>query len=109
MYWLRAGGPNLEFGWPIGISLLSTFDLSLPNWALPGPRHIALLMAKDVVEGYAVILLTTVLGTVIGSTTEATPGYTSTVFSSMVILIVPKVLYNIIAIVKQFVVIELTI
>jgi len=100
MYWLGAGSPDLEFGWPIGISLLSTFDLSLPNWVLPGPGYIALLMAKNVVKGYAVILLTIVLGAVAGGATEATPGYTFIVLSSMVILIVPKVLCNIIVIVK---------
>jgi len=31
MYWLGAGGLDLEFGWPIGISLLGAFDLSLPD------------------------------------------------------------------------------
>jgi len=60
----------------------------------------ALLMARDVVEGYAVILLTIVLGAMAGGATEATPGYTSTVLSSMVILIVSKVLYNVIVTVK---------
>ena len=69
----------------------------------------ALLIARDVVEGYAVILLITVLGAVDDGATEATPGYTFTVLSSMVILIVPKVLCNVIATVKQFVVVELTI
>jgi len=66
-------------------------------------------MARNTVEGYVVILLTIVLGAVAGGATEAIPGYTFTVLSSIVILIVPKTLYNIIATVKQFVVIELTI
>jgi len=69
----------------------------------------ALLMARDTVEGCAVILLTTVLGAVAGGTTEATPGYTSTVLSNIVILIAPKALYNITATIKQLVVVELTI
>jgi len=60
----------------------------------------ALLIIRDIVEGYVIILLTIVLGAVAGSATEATPGYTSTILSSMIILIVPKVLYNIIATIK---------
>jgi len=60
----------------------------------------ALLIARNTIEGYAVILLIIVLGTVAGSATEATPGYTFTVFNSMIILIVSKVLYNIIATIK---------
>jgi len=56
-----------------------------------------------------VIFLIIILGTVAGGAIEAILGYTSIVFSSIVILIVFKVLYNIIATVKQFVVIELTI
>jgi len=68
-----------------------------------------LFIARDVVEGCAVILLTIVLGVVAGGATEAIPGYTSIVLSSMVILIVSKALYNIIATVKQLVIVELTI
>jgi len=59
-----------------------------------------LFMAKDVVKGYVVILLTTVLGTMAGGVIEAIPSYTSIVLSSIVILIASKVLYNIITIVK---------
>jgi len=88
---------------------LGAFDLSLPDWALPSPGYMALLMARDTVENYAVILPTIVLRTIADGTTEAIPSYTSTVLSSMVILIVPKVLCNIIATVKQLVVVELTI
>ena len=88
---------------------MGAFDLSLPDWVLPGPGYIVLLMARDVVEGCVVILLIIVLGTVASGTTEAIPGYTFIVLSSMVILIVPKTLYNIIATVKQLVVMELTI
>jgi len=60
----------------------------------------ALFIVKDIIEGCAVILLTIVLGTMADGAIEAIPGYISTVLSSIVILIVPKVLYNIIAIVK---------
>ena len=66
-------------------------------------------MARDIVKDYTIILLTIVLGTVVNSTTEAIPGYTFIVLSSIVILIVPKVLCNVITIVKQLVVVELTI
>jgi len=79
---------------------LGAFDLSLLDWVLPGPGHMALFMAKDIVEGYTVILLIIVLGAVVSGATKATPGYTSIVLSSMVILIVPKALYNITATVK---------
>jgi len=68
-----------------------------------------LFIVKDVVEGYTVILLIIVLGTIASNAIETILSYTFTVFSSIVILIVPKALYNIIAIVKQFVVVELTI
>ena len=74
MYWLGPSGPDLEFGWPTGVSVLGDFDLSLPDWALPGPGYMALLMARDAVEGCAVLLLATVLGAVAGSTTEAISG-----------------------------------
>jgi len=60
----------------------------------------ALLMTRNTVENYAVILFTIVLGTMASDATEAIPGYTFIILSSMVILIVPKVLYNIIVIVK---------
>jgi len=69
----------------------------------------ALLMARDIVEGYAVILLIIVLGAMADSVTEAIPGYTFTVFNSIIILIISKVLCNIIATVKQLIVMELTI
>jgi len=79
---------------------LGAFDLSLPDWVLPGPGYIVLLIVRDIVEGYVVILLTIVLGAVASGATEAIPGYTFIILSSMVILIVPKVLYNVIATVK---------
>jgi len=60
----------------------------------------ALFIVKDIVESYIVIFLTTILGTIVSSTTEAIPGYTSIILSNIVILIVPKVLYNIIVTVK---------
>ena len=43
------------------------------------------------------------------NTIKAILGYTFIVFNSIIILIVFKVLYNIIATVKQFIVMELTI
>jgi len=60
----------------------------------------ALFIVRNIVKGYVVIFLIIVLGTIVNSAIEAIPGYTFIVFSSIVILIVPKVLYNIIAIVK---------
>jgi len=69
----------------------------------------ALLIARDAVKGYIIILLAIVLGAVAGSTIEAIPGYTFTVLNSIIILIAPKVLYNIIATVKQLIIIEFTI
>jgi len=60
----------------------------------------ALFMARDIVEGYAVIFLTIVLGTVVDGVTKAIPGYTSIILSSIIILIISKILYNIITIVK---------
>jgi hypothetical protein len=83
--------------------------LSLSDWALPGPGYMALLIARDIVKGCAIILLAIVLGAVAGGAIEATPGYTSIVLSSMVILIVPKALCNVIATIKQLIVVELTI
>jgi len=59
-----------------------------------------LLIARDIVEGCAVILLIIVLGAMAGGATEAIPGYTSTVLSSIIILITPKVLYNITVTIK---------
>jgi len=66
-------------------------------------------MIRDVVKGCAVIFLAIVLGAVADSTIEAIPDYTFTVLSSIIILIVPKVLYNIIVTVKQFIIMEFTI
>lgn len=109
MCWLRAGSPNLELGWPTGVGLLGAFDLSLPDWALPGPGDMALLMARDTVEGCAVVLLTAVLGAVASCATEATPGYTSAVLSSMVILIASEALCNVAAAIKQLTVMELAV
>jgi hypothetical protein len=68
-----------------------------------------LLMARDTVEGCAVVLLTAVLGAVAGCAAEATPGYASAVLSSMVILIAPKALCNIAAAIKQLIVVELAV
>ena len=79
---------------------MGVFDLSFLDWVFSGLGHMALLMVKDAVEGCAVILFTIVLGTMANSATKTIPGYTSTVFSSMIILIIPKVLYNIIATIK---------
>ena len=59
-----------------------------------------MFIVKDIVEGYAIILLTIVLGTVVNSITEAIFGYTFIVLSSIVILIVFKVLYNIVITIK---------
>jgi len=59
-----------------------------------------LFIARNVVEGYVIILFTIVLGTIVDGAIKAIPGYTFTILSSMIILIVPKVLYNIITIVK---------
>ena len=59
-----------------------------------------MFIVKDIVEGYTVILLIIVLGTIVGDIIEAIPSYTFTVFSSIVILIIPKILYNIIIIIK---------
>jgi len=59
-----------------------------------------LLIARDIVKGCAVILLIIVLGAMADGITKAIPGYTFTVLSSIIILIVPKVLYNIITTVK---------
>ena len=109
MYWLRAGGPNLEFRQSTDISLLGTFDLSLPDQVLPGPGHIALLIARNTVEGYAIILLIIVLGTIADGATETTLDYTFTILNNIIILVVPKVLCNIIATIKQLIIIELTI
>jgi len=68
-----------------------------------------LFIIRNIVESCTVILLTIVLGAVVDNTTEATPDYTSTVLSNIVILIVSKVLYNIITTIKQFIIIEFTI
>jgi len=60
----------------------------------------ALLIVRDTVEGCAVLLLTIVLGAVAGGAIEAISGYTSVILSSIVILIVPKVLYDVVATIK---------
>jgi len=59
-----------------------------------------LFIVRDIVESCVVILLTIVLGIVASSITKTIPSYTFIVLSSIVILIIPKILYNIIAIVK---------
>jgi len=60
----------------------------------------ALLIAKDIVEVCTVILLIIVLGTIVDSTTKAILSCISAVLSNIIILIVSKVLYNIITIIK---------
>jgi len=60
----------------------------------------ALLIVRDIVEGCAVLLLTIVLGAIAGGTIEAAPGYTSIVLSSIVILIAPKALCDVVATIK---------
>jgi len=79
---------------------LGVFDLSFLDWVLPSLGYIALFMARNAIENYAVIFLTIVLGAMVDGVTEVTSGYISTVFSSIIILIILKVLCNIIAIVK---------
>ena len=59
-----------------------------------------MLIARNTIKSYAVILLIIVLGAMADGITKAIPGYTFTVLSSIIILIVPKVLYNIITTVK---------
>ena len=109
MCWLRASSPDLEFGWPTSISLLGAFDLPLSNWALPGLGDMALLAARDTVEGCLVILLTTVLGAVAGCAAEAALSHTPAVLCSVVILITPEALYDIAAAIEQLIVMELTV
>ena len=60
----------------------------------------ALFIVKNIVEDYIVILFIIVLGVIAGGTIETILDYISTILSSIFILIVPKVLYNIITIVK---------
>jgi len=109
MYWFGAGSSDLEFGWFIDINLLNTFDLSFLDWVLLGLGHIALFMVRNVIESCTIIFFIIVLGVVTSNTTETIPNYTFIVLNNIIILIVPKILYNIIVTVKQFVVIKLTI
>jgi len=109
MCWLGASSPDLEFGWPTSVSLLGAFDLPLSNWALPSPGDMALLAARDIVEGCPVILLTTVLGAVAGCAAKAAPSHTPAVLCSVVILIAPEALCDIAAAIEQLTVMELTI
>jgi len=60
----------------------------------------ALFIVKNIVEDYIVILFIIVLGVIAGGTIETILDYISTILSSIFILIVPKVLYNVIATVK---------
>jgi len=62
--------------------------------------NIVLLIAKDTIENYAIILFTIVLGTIAGGIIKAILSYTFTVFNSIIILIISKILYNIITIIK---------
>ena len=59
-----------------------------------------MFIVRDIVEDYTVILFVIVLGIVASSTIEAIPSYTFIIFSNIVILIILKVLYNIITIIK---------
>jgi len=65
----------------------------------------ALFAIKDTVKSYVIIFFFIVLGTVAGDTVEAISNYTSVVLCSIIILIVFKVLYNIVATIKQFIII----
>jgi len=60
----------------------------------------SLLVAGDIVIGYTVVLLSTVLGAVASRITEATPGYIPAVLSSMIVLVAFEVLNNIAVSVK---------
>jgi len=68
-----------------------------------------LFIARDIVKSYVIILFIIVLGAIADSIIKTIPGYTFTVLSNIIILIVLKVLYNIIATIKQFIIIEFTI
>jgi len=68
-----------------------------------------LFIVRDIVEGYTVILFAIVLGTIADGATETTLDYTFTILNNIIILVVPKVLCNIIATIKQLIIIELTI
>jgi len=65
----------------------------------------SLLAAGDAVVGRVVVLLSTVLGAMASCTTEATPRYTLVVLSSVVVLVAFKALGDIVASVKQLVVV----
>jgi len=59
-----------------------------------------LFITKNIVKDYIIILFIIVLRIVTNSTIEAILSYTFTILNNIVILIVSKVLYNIIAIIK---------
>jgi len=59
-----------------------------------------LFIVKDIVKNYTIILFIIVLRTITDDTIETILNYTFIVFNSIIILIVLKVLYNIIATVK---------
>ena len=109
MRWPRVSGPDLELRRPTGISLLGLLDLPLPDQAFPSPGDVALLTARDIVEGCAVVLLTVVLGAIASYTTEATPSHAPTVLSSVIILIAFKALSDIAASIKKLTVMEFTV
>jgi len=69
----------------------------------------ALLITRDIMESYIVILLTVVLRTVTSYTTEPIPNNAFIVLCSIVILIVLKVLSNIVVTIKELTIVELTI
>jgi len=64
----------------------------------------SLLITGDIVVGCVVVLLSIVLGAMASYTTEATPRYTLAVLSGVVILVAFKALGDIVASVKQLVV-----
>ena len=65
----------------------------------------SLLMAGDVVVGCVVVLLSIVLGAMASYTTEAAPRYTLVVLSGVVVLVAFKALGDIVASVKQLIVV----
>jgi hypothetical protein len=69
----------------------------------------ALLVARDIVEGCTIILLKAVLRAMANCTTKATLSDVAIVFDYMVVLIALKALCDIAAAIKQLVVIELTV
>jgi hypothetical protein len=69
----------------------------------------ALLAARDIVEGCTIILLKAVLRAITSCTTKATLSDVATMFNYIVVLIALEALCDIAAAIKQLAVIELTI